>query len=47
MRRDLTCRRDWLAEMSMAHVGVEATGVYWPPVYAALEASFTVIVGKA
>jgi transposase len=47
MKRDLICLRDWLAEMDVTHVGMEATGVYWQPVYAALEASFTVIVGNA
>jgi len=27
----------WLAEQEVTHVGMEATGVYWMPVYAALE----------
>jgi transposase len=47
MKRDLAYLRDWLAEMGVTHVGMEATDVYWQPVYAALEASFTVIVGNA
>ena len=32
MRRDLACLRDWLVEMRVTHVGMEATGVYWQPV---------------
>lgn len=27
----------WLKEMAVSHVGMEATGVYWMPVYAVLE----------
>jgi transposase len=38
---------EWLVEMGVTHVGMEATGVYWPPVHAALEERFTVIVGNA
>jgi transposase len=47
MRRDLASLRDWLLEMGVTHVGMEATGVYWQPVHAALEGTFTVIVGNA
>jgi transposase len=47
MKRDLASLREWLLEMSVTHVGMEATGVYWQPVYAALEGRFTVIVGNA
>jgi transposase len=47
MRRDLECLREWLVEMGVTHVGMEATGVYWQPVHAALEGGFTVIVGNA
>jgi len=28
---------EWLAELEVSHVAMEATGVYWMPVYAALE----------
>jgi len=28
---------EWLAELGVTHVALEATGVYWMPVYAALE----------
>jgi len=47
MRRDLAVLRDWLLEMGVTHVGMEATGIYWHPVHAALEDAFTVIVGNA
>lgn len=47
MRRDLACLRDWLLERGVTHVGMEATGIYWHPVHAALEGAFTVIVGNA
>jgi len=47
MRQDLAALRDWLREMGVTHVGMEATGVYWQPVHAALEGAFTVIVGNA
>lgn len=47
MRRDLAALRQWLAETGVTHVGMEATGVYWQPVYAALEGGFTLIVGNA
>lgn len=47
MKRDLAGLRDWLLEMGVTHVGMEATGIYWHPVHAALEDAFTVIVGNA
>jgi transposase len=47
MKRDLASLRDWLLEKGVTHVGMEATGVYWQPVHAALEGAFTVIVGNA
>jgi len=47
MKRDLAALRDWLLEMGVTHVGMEATGIYWHPVHAALEDAFTVIVGNA
>ena len=33
---------EWLAERQVELVAMEATGVYWKPVYYALEARFTV-----
>ena len=47
MARDLAALRDWLLEIGVTHVGMEATGVYWQPVHAALEGAFTLIVGNA
>ena len=47
MTRDLDCLRAWLSEHAVTLVGMESTGVYWMPVYAALEGSFTLIVGNA
>jgi transposase len=47
MRQDLAALRDWLREKGVTHVGMEATGVYWQPVHAALERAFTVVVGNA
>jgi transposase len=39
--------RAWLAEHGVTHVGMESTGIYWKPVYAALEGSFDLTVGNA
>jgi len=39
--------RAWLAEHGVTHVGVESTGIYWKPVYAALEGRFDLTVGNA
>jgi len=47
MTRDLEALRTWLQEQGVTHVGMEATGIYWQPVYAMLESDFTVIVGNA
>jgi transposase len=35
--RDLRALRDWLTELGVTHVGMESTGVYWVPVFRALE----------
>jgi len=37
MRHGLEQLRDWLASLAITHVTMEGTGVYWRPVYAALE----------
>jgi len=42
MRQDLAALRAWLLEKGVTHVGMEGTGVYWQPVYAALEDAFGV-----
>jgi hypothetical protein len=33
MAADLLALRDWLKELGVTHVAMEATGVYWKPVY--------------
>src|SRR6266850_1288102 len=38
---DLLVLRDWLAAHGVTHVAMESTGVYWKPVYYALEGDFT------
>ena len=40
--RGLLALRDWLAAFGVTHVAMEASGVYWKPVYYALEAKFAV-----
>ena len=48
MTRDLATLRDWLVAEGVTHVGMESTGVYWKPVYFALEEGpFELIVGNA
>lgn len=37
MRQGLEQLRDWLSSLEITHVTMEGTGVYWRPVYAALE----------
>jgi transposase len=39
MTRELLLLRDWLVECGVTRVGMEATGVYWKPVYSLLEPS--------
>jgi transposase len=38
--RDLLALADWLKEHGVTHVGIEATGVYWQPIWAVLEGQF-------
>jgi transposase len=37
MTRELLMLRDWLVELGVTRVGMEATGVYWKPVFYLLE----------
>ena len=37
----------WLSEAGCTHVAMEATGVYWKPVWHILEASFTLVLANA
>lgn len=39
--------RIWLSEAAVGHVAMEATGIYWRPVFDALEADFEVLLVNA
>jgi transposase len=45
--RGLLALRDWLTESGVTHVAMEATGVYWKPVWAILEDDFELLLCKA
>lgn len=48
MTKDLLAMSDWLSEQSCTHVAMEATGVFWKPVYNLLEdSSMTLLVVNA
>lgn len=38
---------DWLAEGDVTHVAMEATGVYWKPLFNLLEQRFTLVLANA
>ena len=38
---------DWLTTREVTHVGMEATGVYWKPLWHILEGSFELVLGNA
>ncbi len=44
---DLMVLSDWLRSNSVTHVAMESTGIFWKPVYAILEGSFTLLVVNA
>lgn len=44
---DLLALGDWLAEAGCTHVAMEATGVYWKPLYNLLEDRFTLLLVNA
>jgi transposase len=44
---ELLALHDWLSEHGCTHVAMEATGVYWKPVWHILEASFHLVLGNA
>ncbi len=44
MTQDLLKLGDWLKEAGATHVAMEATGVYWRPVWAVLEGQFELLV---
>src|ERR1039458_1440007 len=45
--RSLLWLRDWLSESGVTHVAMEATGVYWWPVWAILEDGFELLLCNA
>ena len=47
MAGDLLGLRDWLKQLGVTHVAMEATGVYWKPVYYALEDDFELLLVNA
>jgi transposase len=44
---DLLLLRDWLDAHAVTHVAMESTGVYWKPVFYALESDFTCLLVNA
>lgn len=44
---DLLALSDWLTERGCTHVAMEATGVYWKPVWHILEGSFELVLANA
>lgn len=45
--RDLLAMREWLNQMRVTHVAMEATGEYWKPVYEVLEGSVQLLLANA
>jgi transposase len=45
--RGLFAMRDWLADWGVTHVAMEATGVYWWPVWHVLEGEFELLLCNA
>lgn len=45
--KGLTALRDWLTLQACTHVVMEATGVYWKPVWNVLEGSFELVLANA
>jgi transposase len=45
--RDLVLLREWLDQMRITHVAMEATGEYWKPIYEALEGRVCLVVANA
>ena len=45
--RELCQLFDWLAEHGCTHVAMEATGVYWKPVWHVLDGSFELVLANA
>jgi transposase len=47
MTGNLLEMRDWLKEQGCTHIALEATGVYWRPIYNLLEGDFEILVVNA
>jgi transposase len=47
MTRDLLALRDWLKGLGVTHVALEATGVYWRPLWYVLEDDFELLLVNA
>src|SRR6516164_11843732 len=47
MTGELLALRDWLKGLGVTHVAMEATGVYWKPVYYLLEDDFELLLVNA
>jgi transposase len=47
MTRNILEMADWLAAEGVTHVAMEATGVYWKPIYNLLEDRFTLLLVNA
>jgi transposase len=47
MTQDVLQMRDWLKEQGCTHIAMEATGVYWKPIYNVLESDFEILVVNA
>ena len=47
MTENLLELRDWLKEQGCTHLAMEATGVYWKPIYNLLEGDFEILVVNA
>jgi transposase len=47
MTHDLLALGDWLRDQGVIHVAMEATGVYWTPLFNLLEERFTLVLANA
>lgn len=47
MTQNLLEMRDWLKERGCTHIAMEATGVYWKPIYNLLEGDFEILLVNA
>ena len=45
--REILVLSDWLASHGCTHAGIEATAVYWKPIWHLLEGSFEFVLANA